>query len=325
MSKNTSKNTSNDVTIATCIPTDATPIQRLNKEKPDDAVKSAIIATLMTSNITRLGGKRMMEIPPELIDVAPEYQRGKRLNQAAEIAANWNDNKYNFPTVSYRNGKLYAVDGQVTDMAAVLAGKTVIGVNVLENITIEEEAKLFDTQDENKSRLKWHEIYKSRLFRKEPDAVALDTVCRKYRLEVTSSQRKSPRRMPSINCALACIARKDLGPDFLDWVFDLMEQSDNWFLGEKTPITNTHINMFIDTYCEGVENNCLAEYSDRFIEVMSHHSPDDFDKLAISLANERNMSSKDARSPTKFLCAKIAHGEFIEGRKPYIITPEETD
>lgn len=293
-----------------------TPIMKLRSAVPDPAIKAAIIQHIMTNNITRLGGKRFAEIAPEMLDVPTEYQRPADIKRAERIAAKWSDKKYTMPKVTYRNGQLNVLDGNHTRTAAIIAGRPTIAVEIVEDITIQQEAELFDTQDENKVRVNWYNKYKSMLFRGHPDAVALNNICNKYQLTIGPNRSSNKRHMSAIRASLKLIADETFGPDYIDWVLGIMHRSNNWLISGNKGTRDSHINMFTDVYCEGVANGRLTEYADKLAAVLDKHSPDDFDGIALT-----TYGANDTRYPTKRLCLAIAHDEYVEGAYPHVIRP----
>ncbi len=300
------------------------PIDIILRKAPPDDVKEIIAQNVVANGTIAMGGKKFAQVAPEILCIPPEYQRLSNLNQAVKIAKEWSARQYTPPKVSYRDKKLMAIDGQHTAMAAILAGVDNIAIDLIEGITAYEEAKLFDTQDDNKVRVNWYSKYRSMLFRREPIAVALDDLCTKYSLHIGPAGKNTPkRRMSAISCAIRMLRDEQYGKDFLDWCFGIMDKTNLWLLSGTSGANDCHINMMTDTYIEGKRENCLDLYASRLVAAMDQLHPNEFDTVA-----NNTYGYHDRRTPTKRLCLDIAHGMYVPPQSGYVkrpvaLTPED--
>ena len=81
------------------------------------------------------------------------YQRMFDMSKINKVLPAFDENKVDVKLVNYRNGKFYLVDGWHTAIILTLMGKKNMTVKITNNLTLEEEAKLFAIQDEGTTRV----------------------------------------------------------------------------------------------------------------------------------------------------------------------------
>lgn len=105
------------------------------------------INQILFSKAVTIAGHKYTEIPVGLLEPSPEFQRPVRGHEK-KIAANWDYDKCGDLLVSYRDGHFYIIDGQHRWLAATSIGVKELPCRIYENLTIEDEARLFVEQTE---------------------------------------------------------------------------------------------------------------------------------------------------------------------------------
>jgi hypothetical protein len=108
----------------------------------------------------------------------PRYQRALDTDRVQAIAAVWDNAKAKPPIVSRRTDGDWIMDGQHTALAAMAANGNDFCMDcvVHESLTPQREAEIFDGQHDLVRRLTKVDLYKSRVFRREPTATAIDSI-----------------------------------------------------------------------------------------------------------------------------------------------------
>ena len=87
------------------------------KTNTNEAISSRLYIDTLLRNVPEIGGLKFAEIPTGLLAIPETYQRPQRGHEK-EIAKHWDKKKAGALVTSYREGKLYVIDGQHRLLAA---------------------------------------------------------------------------------------------------------------------------------------------------------------------------------------------------------------
>ncbi len=139
-----------------------------------------------------------------LIKADPEYQRRLDPRRVEYMATNWEPKLVRVPRVSHRKNSTYApLDGQHTIAAFIkrFGPDAEIFCEVFTGLTRQQEAEIFDRQKEGVVPPSAYDIYKSKVFRGEPVATAIDGIVVKFGLTVGAT------RALNTVCAISALER----------------------------------------------------------------------------------------------------------------------
>jgi hypothetical protein len=158
----------------------------------------------------------------------PEFQRNVDMLRIKKIAKDFDPKKVGVLTVSHRNGEYWIIDGQHRLVTLKTLGYHVWTCEVFRGLTYIEEAKLFDTQMENKRDIDIIYKFKSWLEREEECAMNV----RKAIIESGLNFEIKKNHTYNTPVCFAALVRicKSSGYDVLKEVFTLVKQT---WLGEK--------------------------------------------------------------------------------------------
>lgn len=199
-----------------------------------------MLARTVMSNAYTLWGKKIADIPVDLLELDHSYQRVETGN-AKKIADNWDDNACEFLLVSYRNGKFYVIDGQHRMIAAKIKGIQSLPCVILVGLTKSEEARRFSVQGMGRKKLTPNDTFKANIEcgNAEYKEVAIDMeikrICDKYGVTITKSNFNldhNPKRLRSISRSRIIV--DGTGSECFEWILNT--------------ITNSHWDECIDAY-----------------------------------------------------------------------------
>ncbi|MBO5969934.1 MAG: ParB N-terminal domain-containing protein [Clostridia bacterium] len=144
------------------------------------AIDNTTLADAIMANVPEVCGVYYKDLPLALLDVHPTIQRDLS-DHYLKIAENFDINKCDPLTVSWKeNGTFLIIDGQHRFRAALQKGITTLPCRVFKDLTAEEEAKMFYTQNENNKRLTPRDMLRAKLTVKEEVAVSLKNLCDRH-------------------------------------------------------------------------------------------------------------------------------------------------
>lgn len=144
------------------------------------AIDNTTLADAIMANVPEVCGTYYKDLPLALLEVHPTIQRDLS-DHYLKIAENWNLKKCDPLTVSWKeNGTFLIIDGQHRYRAALQRGITTLPCRVFKNLTAEEEAKMFYSQNENNKRLKPRDMLRAKLTVGEEIAVTLKSLCDRH-------------------------------------------------------------------------------------------------------------------------------------------------
>ena len=173
------------------------------------------------------------DIPLYLPEVDLHYQREPKNYEVAKITNDFNINKVEVKAASIRKvgntWHLFLMDGAHT-LSALLYMQSkgfpiyAITCKTFINLTLEEEADLFATQNEGRTNLRGYERYKAELCAKKPTAVIINQVTKEFGLTVKTNRNSTINRYNNINAVeeLYRIVKRD-GENALRFVFAVLQ------------------------------------------------------------------------------------------------------
>lgn len=187
---------------------------------PNKMMCETIVAN---AQVVTAGGAMYAQVPIELLDVDPSYQRDR--GHYKEIAVEWDPNLCAPLLVSYRDGRFYVVDGFNRAKAAKANGVERVFCLIRTGLTQADEAGLFAKQDVNKTRVSGSELLNAQVVNGEDEAaMAVGRVCDKHGVLYKKVPHKQTGALSAPNDAKRVCAQ--YGEDMLDDVFTLIEVLD---------------------------------------------------------------------------------------------------
>lgn len=278
------------------LPKDA--LQNLKPLDPTDKAKK--IQSLVTSAITKstIPGVYLAACDVRLLDVDLHYQRIPK--DLKKLINNFDIKKLSPLTVSYRDGNLYIIDGFHRLYVCILNGIYLIPITILMDLTQEEEAEIFATQDNGTTQLSSESKYRASLLYHEPVATAIHDVCEKYGLNPLSEDRLTK---PALS---GCIPiAKDSGAEGLDWIFNILYKS-KW---TTYPHACQHkvLAALHTAYKYTKANNTLNQAEDNLIRILSKYNLD-----IIEIYGKMVAENTDKRTIMRVAILNIATGDCTE-------------
>lgn len=240
--------------------------------------RQAVLKAIM--NPSTYGGVKYSEVDPRAILVDDAYQRDPHLSRAHKIAEQWDPYKAQAVTCSYRNGELWAVNGQHTALGAQLAGVPTVAITILDGLSAQDEAVLFSTQDDNKCKVSSLAKYKADLFARIPYAVSLDNLLSSYGIRMDYSRTMPDGVCSATSCSELCEKMRSdkYGHDCLKWMLDVFDQA-GWLMASNALVTK-NVKSMGKVWLDGVAKSCLSDYTDRLVVFLNAMSPDTFHAYA---------------------------------------------
>lgn len=136
---------------------------------------------LTLANAVKVGEKEFVHIPIDLLVIPNEYQR-EPSGKIKDIVENYDIRKLRIPIVSFRNGQFQLLDGQHRAKALKMMGYTTIVCELLRDLTIEQEAEIFVTQNENVTKISPKDKLKGNALRGDRYSIDFLSLLRKYNL-----------------------------------------------------------------------------------------------------------------------------------------------
>lgn len=186
-------------------------------------------------NAVRLGEKKFALIPVTELFVDTTYQRLVQ-SKAPKIAKEWDDRKCKMLEISYREDidKYAIIDGQNRWTAAKMIGITHLHCQIYENLSIEEEARIFAEQNDNVTRIASADKFKSLLVMGNETCLLIKTLCDEFGISIRKtygdSLCKTRKNLNGLISAQRIV--EQYGINCLRWIFEVIEKS-GWDLTAK--------------------------------------------------------------------------------------------
>lgn len=231
-----------------------------------DERAAAIESIVENSKLT--GGYQ--RVPLYLLSI-PRYQR-KEKNKVKKIASEWNEIKCDPLKVSYRDGKLWIVDGRQRHAAASLIGKGNLMCRIITGMTELEEFSDYEEQNDNKAAMSVYDKIVGRAALGLNPGKEIMRICAESGVVLSGDKGK----IGECSCPSAIqFSYKTAGENGIKWVFRLIDN-----LGWKytrNGYKNTLVRAMTLTY---TETSDAALAFDRLVNKFGRMNPDDVIVLA---------------------------------------------
>jgi len=172
--------------------------------------------------------RRSIEItvPYTLLRIDYRYQREPDESRIYKILANWDPDKAAIIVCSARDDGMFIVDGQHTVLAGILAGEEEFRIKLLFNLTPEEEADYFATQQDNKKPINVLTKFRADLFNGKQYALDIMRICeeRYITIKFPGATGTSGRNIDALGHILAIY--KNYGCAGLEAGFDMLIEAE---------------------------------------------------------------------------------------------------
>lgn len=223
---------------------------------PENTMKNRVTirSILNTALHVSEGDKRLVaHMPVDVMRLDYRYQREIKHNA---LINKWDPDKSSIITLSYRKGEpdvLYVIDGQHRVQAAKKNKTESLVAEVFTDLTLEEEAEMFATQNIGTAKLATSDTYKANLVYGEKIDTAISNVCERY--GVTVSRFRKPKYLSGLGEARVNV--KMYGEKCLDWTLRVIDGAD-WDV-HKQPYTASWLRAFRFAYAENISDVMTAQ------------------------------------------------------------------
>jgi len=201
----------------------------------------------------------------------PKYQRALNESRVATNAGNFNYNKVNVKFASYRDGKLYLIDGKHTAALLEKKGYEEMYIMLIFDLTYEEEAYLFITQYEGSTKVSIEDLYEASIEAKIDWAIDLKDIFDEKKITVTKEkeERLGRRTISALTRMKNAYLKKDSkatkGPEaykvIINTIFDLgWDEFDGGFKSDYLEIGCVMCSKGV-TYGSDVYNGVISHLS----------------------------------------------------------------
>jgi hypothetical protein len=234
-------------------------VSRKHLNKKQEGRRIMTFNEMRNENAFVIAGKKLAEIPVTELFVDAEYQRVEQSN-VNKIAKKWNEHKCSFLQVSYRPDidKYAIMDGQNRWMAAKKVGVTTLPCQIYENLSIQEEAKFFNEQDDNVARISSADKFKSLLVMGDETCLLIKSLCDEFGIAIRKtygdSLSKTRKNLNGLTAARRIV--ESHGINCLRWIFTVIEKS-GWDLTAKS-YTDRNFQVLISFYRARVNKPTFA-------------------------------------------------------------------
>ena len=181
-----------------------------------------LVAENILRNAADANSVKRAYIPLAMLEFA-DYQRPCQANRVREIASKWDDYKANEVVVSYRDGSFFVVDGQHTVRAAEMVGKSDLYCKIYEDLSFEEEAKLFVQLNNIQVRVSTVQKYKAMVCAKDPETMVLENLCKEFSIVTIPTSSHDKPVLGGMRAAQGTL--RICGEMGLRWAFEVIRDS----------------------------------------------------------------------------------------------------
>lgn len=149
--------------------------------------------TVRRKKLMHMTDKKVASVRASEVHIDSLYQRALDEARAQKIGKNYQPGLFGLPVVSLRkDGRMYIIDGQHRCVGLCLAGRgdQKVDVQVLEDLTLPEEAMLFHILNKERRKVQPIDDYRARLVAKVPEIVEINRIARSVGLKVTTANTK---------------------------------------------------------------------------------------------------------------------------------------
>lgn len=222
-------------------------------------------------NAVRLGEKKFALIPVTEMFVDTTYQRLVQ-SKAPRIAKEWDDRKCKMLEISYREDidKYAIIDGQNRWTAAKMIGITHLHCQIYENLTIEEEARIFAEQNDNVTRIASADKFKSLLVMGNETCLLIKKLCDDFGISIRKTYGdalcKTRKNLNGLISAQRIV--EQYGINCLRWIFTVIEKS-GWDLTAKA-YTDRSFQVLISFYKARHDKDTFASDTENLINLYAN-------------------------------------------------------
>lgn len=255
-------------------------------------------------NARELWGKKLAEVPVDLMRIDKRYQRAISA-MISQLIKEWDDKKCLFLLVSYRDGVFYIIDGQHRWEAAKARGISHLPCIIFTGLTWQEEARIFAEQNKNITKLTPFDTFKANVacgdisYPEIKTDLELKSICDRHGITVQKSTRV--KTLKSVTRGRDIINQAGAGG--LEWIFALIE-SIHWENYKET-YASKMLDLFKWIYMN-YKSNTIAE-NNKLFDFMDTITPKELDALArVHYPKQRSAIG------LRLLCKNIMLGERKE-------------
>lgn len=244
---------------------------QLSVEPLSDTEKEMMVNCIMTAATVFWGVLKYSIVDIRLLDIDYSYQRILG-NKVSTLTKNFDYRLMDPIIVSFRDNKLYIIDGQHRLIAAAAHGILQIPCIIHLDLTRADEAKMFAMQNSGKSKLTPYDLFKAHLQYGEPVDTTINNICKKY--GITPSVKKSQYSFQAIHAARQVVKNTQVnGEECLDWIFNVFSKC-RWFsfIGAVNSVSILGLQR---TYVEGILHNDLDTRTENLIHIFGQNSWND--------------------------------------------------
>lgn len=237
---------------------------------------------LTMRNTQAIGNKLFAEVPVELLYSDDRYQRGEMVStrKVNKLIANWNPAKMDPLRVAPHDdeGRFSVINGEHRLKAAKALGYDFLVCEILRCDGIEEEAKLFATQNDEVDNLTPLQKHKANVLCGVPENVLIQSLCEKYDIKISAGKAGS-RKTSYLSGFGRAVVQARSNPDVTKEVFRVIYEA-RWHLSSKglcSEVLQAIYKLFL------LHTDDRDKVADSLIHYMRHNDP----KYVLACAMER--------------------------------------
>ena len=183
---------------------------------------------LTMRNTQAIGNKVFAEVPVELIYSDERYQRGEMVSsrKVSKLVNNWNPAKMDPLRVAPHDdeGRFSVINGEHRLRAAKVLGYDYLVCEILRCDGIEEEARLFATQNDEVDNLTPLQKHKANVLCGVPENVLVQNLCEKYDINISGGKHGS-RKTNYLSGFSAAVRMAKRNPEIASEVFRVLYEA----------------------------------------------------------------------------------------------------
>ena len=212
----------------------------IDKQKADAEIKAAM------KNAFGLGTKKYILIDPTLLHI-PTWQRNTDMGKVAEIAENFNEDKFDPIKAYWNNGKLEVADGAHRLIAFIVKGEVKILAEILD--CDEQEAMFtFLGQQAARKAMTVSDMYRAGVKAKLPEYVAFKNFFTDYNIQISVEDEKIKNPIGKIAPSTMVLRRVVRDRETLDKTVKLIKRLEWCGSTDKNAFTNRNFAVFKKLY-----------------------------------------------------------------------------
>lgn len=261
---------------------------------------AALAAAAVQTAPIRCGRRVFAKIDVRVIFVDTAYQR-MNAEDATGLVNKFDEDKTHVITLSYRDGRLYSIDGDHRIVAAILNGKYYLTAEIFMDMTQKEEARMFAEQDDNNQTLKPNQRHRAGICWENPVDMVLQEVCHAYGFTITPCTNMT-YAMTAASKGREIVAKYGCESNCIEWILSLVYHS-NWG-NHKHSTSSKWLDAFESAYHKALLSDNIETAWYNLTKPMYHYPPDKFGSIAVAM-----YPHEDHRRAAKILIDKLAKGE----------------